>query len=82
MKLQIPKDDLNNCGPPPLIFYKPNSIIRKTPADKSGFLKVNIKTQPGERYSKTVEIYMSLFWTGIPEALLKFVTLLNKIILG
>ena len=45
-------------------------------------LKVDIKTQPGERESNTVAVYGPLFWTGIPEALLKFVTILHNIIRG
>ena len=62
--------------------YKANPTIGKTPTDKSDSLKVDIKTQPGERNIKTVAIYVPLFWTGIPEALLKFVTILHKIIQG
>ena len=45
-------------------------------------MKVDIKTKPGERYNETVAIYVPLFWTGIIEALLKFVTILHKIIRG
>ena len=52
------------------------------PTEKLDSLKVDIKTQPGERYSKTVVIYVLMFRTGIPEALLKFVTLLHNIIRG
>ena len=48
MKLQIPKEDLINCGPPPQNLYNPNRTIGKTPEDKSESLKVNLKTQPGE----------------------------------
>ena len=47
---------------------------------KSDSLKVDIKTQPGERDSENVAIYMPLFWTLSPESLLKFVTILDKII--
>ena len=50
--------------------------------DKLDSLKVNINTQPGERDSETVEIYVPLFHMGSPEALLKFVTLLQNIIRG
>ena len=50
------------------------------PTEKLDSLKVDIKTQPGERYSKTVVIYVPMFRTGSPEALLKFVTLLHNII--
>ena len=82
MKLNIPKDDLNNCRPPPLIFYNPDLTIGKSLLDKSSSLKVDIKTETGERYSKTVAIYITLFNTGIIEALLNFTTLLKKIIRG
>ena len=50
--------------------------------EKLDYLKFGIKTQPGYRDSDTVEIYVPLFRTGSPEALLKFITLLNKIIRG
>ena len=66
MKLHTPKEDWKNCGPPPLISYKADPTIGKTPMDKSDSLKVNIKTQPGEKESDTVAIYMLLFWTGNP----------------
>ena len=45
-------------------------------------LKVDIKTQPRDKYIKTVAIYMPLFRTGIPEAILKFVIIINNIIKG
>ena len=48
--------------------------------DKLDSLKVNIKTQPGEMNIKTIVVYVLRFQTGIPESLLKFVTLLHKII--
>ena len=81
-KIQLPKEDKNNRGPPPLTLYKDESKLGKTSTDKSDSPKVNIKTQLGERKIKTVEIYVPLFWTGIPEALLNFATILNKIIRG
>ena len=64
MKLQLPGADWKNQGPPPLVSYKPGATIRKTPMEKSDSLKVDIKTQPGERYSDTMAIYMTLFWIG------------------
>ena len=79
MKLHPPKAYRKNCVPP-LIYYKADPTIDKTLTNKSDSLKVNIKTQPGERDNKTVAIYVALFWREIPEALLKFVTLLHKII--
>ena len=82
MKLNIPPDNLKNSRLPPQIFYKPNPTIGKTLTDKSDSLMVDIKTQPGDRDSKTVVIYMPLFWTGSPEALLNFVILLKNIIRG
>ena len=82
MELNIPKEDWNNCGLLPPICYKPDPAIGKTPADRSDFLWVDIKTQPGDRVSDTVAIYVSLFLTGSTEALLKFVTLFKNIIWG
>ena len=64
MKLQLPKEDWKNCGPPPPIYYKADPTINNTPTEKSYSLKVDINNQPGERDSKTVEIYVLLFWTG------------------
>ena len=69
-------------GPPTPISYKANVTIRKTLTDKSESLKVDIKTQPGKRESKTVVVYVTLFRTGIPEALFKLVTIIHKIIRG
>ena len=80
MKLQLPKQYCNNQGLPPPISYKATPTLGKTPTDKWNSLKIGIKTQPGERDSETVAIYVLLFRTGSPEALLKFVTLLNNII--
>ena len=82
MKLNINKYNLNIPGPPPPIFYNPNPTISKTSAYKSYLPKANIKTQPRESDSNTAAIYVLLFWTGSPEALLEFVMLLNKIIRG
>ena len=56
MKLQIPKEYQKTWGPPPLIYYKAGPTLNKTPTEKFNYLKVNIKTQPGERKSKTVAI--------------------------
>ena len=64
------------------ISYKPDVTIGKTPTEKSDLMKVDIKTQPGDSYSDTVAIYVPLFRTGSQEALLKFVTILHKIIRG
>ena len=75
MKLQITKDNLNNCGPPPPIFYKTKPTIDK-------ILVGQYNHQPGEKYSNTTAIYVPLFHMGSPESILKFVTLLNKIIRG
>ena len=80
MKLQLPTKEWNNWGLPPPIFYKSDPTLGKTPADKLDSLKFDIKNQPGERDSETVVIHVLLFRTGSPESLLKFVTLLNKII--
>ena len=82
MKLQLPKYDCKIRGTLPPIYYKPNTTIGKSLKDKFYSFKVNIKTQPGERDSKMVAIYVPLFRTGSPEALLKFVTIIHKIIRG
>ena len=82
MKLQIPKKYLINRVPPPPNFYKPDLTIDKTPAEKLDSLKVDIKTQPGEKDSDTVVIYVPMFRIGSLEDLLKFVTIPTKIIQG
>ena len=82
MKLKLPKEPWKNCGPPPLISYKSEPTFVDTPTDKSDFLKVDMKNQPGKRGSETVAIYVTLFWTGSIESLPKFVTLLYKVIWG
>ena len=82
MKLQLPKEYWKDWGPLPSIYYKAEPTLGKTLTEKSNSLKVNTETQPGERDSKTVEIYLPLFWTGSPESILNFVTILNKIIRG
>ena len=82
MKLQIPKGYLKTRGPPPPISYKTDVTIGKKPTDKFDSLKIDIKTQLGERYSETVKIYVPIFWKGSPEALLNFVNLPHKITRG
>ena len=52
------------------------------PTEKLDSLKVDINTQTGYRYSETVVIYLLLFQVGSPEALLKFVKIIHKIIRG
>ena len=52
------------------------------PLYNSDSLQFDIKTQPGERDSETVAIYVALFRAGSPKALLKLVTILHKIIRG
>ena len=66
MKLKLPKEDWKNHGPPPMNSYKPDPNISKTLTEKLETLKVEIKTQSGERDSETVVIYVPLFSTGIP----------------
>ena len=80
MKLHLPKEDWKNRGLPPPIYYKADVTTRKTPTDKLEYFKAEIKNKPGERDNKTVAIYVPLFWTGSPEALLKLVTILHNII--
>ena len=45
-------------------------------------MKFNINTQPVLKDIQIVEIYVPLFRTGSPEALLKLVIILNKILKG
>ena len=59
-KLQI-SNDFKNRGPPPPIYYKPDQMIRETPMNKSDYLKVDIKMQPGEKESNMMSIYGPLF---------------------
>ena len=66
MTLHLPKDDNNNCELPTPICYKPDPTIGRTLMDKSYSLKVDIKTQPVERDSNMVSIYVPLFQMGIP----------------
>ena len=73
MKPQIP-NGLNTCRPLSLFSYKPDSKIGKTPIYMKYSLKVDIKTKPGDKERKMVTIYVTLFRTGSPEALLKFIT--------
>ena len=61
MKIQITKEYCKTWFLPTPIYYKAKETIRKTAADKSDFLKVDIKTQPGDRDIKTVAIYVPLF---------------------
>ena len=82
MKLQISKEDCNTRGPSPLISYKSDPTLGKILTERLDSLKVNINTQPGYRDSDTVAIYLPMFRTGGPEALLKFFPILNKIIWG
>ena len=55
MKLQDPID-FRTRGPAPLIFYKSDKEIGNMPIYKEDSLKVDIKTQPGEKDSETVAI--------------------------
>ena len=81
MKPQI-SNDLNNCGPPTPIFYKPNQKIGKTSISNSDPPKVDINTQTGEKDIDTVDICVLMFCTGSVESLLSFVTILSNIIKG
>ena len=68
------------CGPLPPISYKPDSMIGNTPTSKEYPLKVDIKTQTGDKDIETLLIYVTFFRIGRTEALLKFITILNGII--
>ena len=74
MKLHI-DNNLKYRGPPILISYKTYQITGNNLADKLDSLKVYIKMQPWEKDSETVAIYVPLFLTGSPEALLNYVTI-------
>ena len=65
IKLHI-SNESKNRGPPPPISYKANHTIIKTSTDKTEVLKVNIKTQPDDKDSKTVAIYIPLFRNRSP----------------
>ena len=82
MKLHLTKKNWKTRVLPPSISYNADVKIGKTLTDKLESLKINIKTQPGDRDSETVTIYVPRLWTGIPESLLEFVTLLHNIIRG
>ena len=69
-------------GPPPPISYKPDQKIGKNPKDNLDYLKVDIKTQPGDKGSEMVAIYVTIFRNGSPESFPKFVTILKKIVNG
>ena len=81
MKPQTPKD-FNNSVPYPLICYLPDTTFNKNPGNKSDSLKVEIKMQLGYPKSDPILMYVPVFNTGSPEVLLKFLTLLDKIIKG
>ena len=53
-----------------------------TPTENLDSLKVDIKTQPVEKDSETVVIYMPLFQIVSPNANLNFVTILQSTIKG
>ena len=77
MKIQPPKEYWKTWGPSPLISYKADGTIGKTLTVKYDSLKVNIKTQPEDRDSKMVEICVTLFQAGTPEALFDIITLFH-----
>ena len=80
MKIQLPREYFKTQVLLPLISYKDDPTLSKTPTEKSESPKFYINTQPGYRDIDTLAIYVPLFRTGSPEALLKFFTILNKII--
>ena len=63
MKLQV-SNDFKTCVISPLMYYKPDQEIGKTPTYKEDFVKFGIKAQPGEKDSETLAIYLPLFRTG------------------
>ena len=81
MKPQAHKN-FRTHGPHPPISYKPNHMIWKMPTGEAYSIKVDIKTQPGEKDSETLAIYMPLFRTISHEYPHKLITILNRIIKG
>ena len=59
-----------------LIYYHPDTTVNKNHEENSEYLKVDIKTQPGEANSKYVSLYVPVFKTGASEILLKFLALM------
>ena len=82
MKTQPTKEDWKSPWPLPPISYKTDVTIGNNSTEKSDSLNIDIKTKPVERDSEAVVIYVPMLRTWSPEALLKFVTILNKIISG
>ena len=48
--------------------------------DISDLINVDIKTQPDESKSEMISIYVPVFKTGSSEALLRYITLIQKTI--
>ena len=79
MKLQM-FQNLKKCGPPPPIYFNYDPIIGNQSDKNQNYLKVEIKTQPGEVNIKNVSLYILIFKTSLAESLLKFLVLLKKIL--
>ena len=59
-----------------------DDTVDKKPEYKSGSLNSKIKTQPGEKNSKSISLYVTVFKKGSLEGLLEFLTFIDKIIKG
>ena len=69
---------LNNHGPPPLISFKIEPVIRNNHGENQDSFKVKIKTQLIEVNIKTSPLYVPIFDTIYIKSLLKLPLLLKK----
>ena len=70
--------DFKNHGPPPLISFKIEPVIRNNPGYTQDSFKVKIKTQLIEVNIKTAPLYVPIFNTIAINSLLKLPLLLKK----
>ena len=64
----------------PPMFFNTNPTIGKKPDKKQDSLNVYIKTYPGGINRKTALICILVFKNGLPNALLKFLFILKKLL--
>ena len=62
MKLQLLQDTKNHGLIPP-IFFNPKHSTGNNPDVKVEYLNIDIKTNPGETYTKTVPLYVPIFFS-------------------
>ena len=70
--------DFKNHGPPPLISFKIEPVIRKNTGEIQDSFKFRIKTQLIEVNSKTAPLYVPIFNTISIKSLFKLPLLLKK----